>query len=340
MVLMSVLSHCYNEVDNVEEVCARVKEVFEGLNDYVYEHVFIDNASTDGTQDKLRTLAARDRRVKVILNSRNFGVTRSGVYGILQCRGDAVIPVAADLQDPPELIPTFIKKWEEGYKVVLAVKRSAGESKLMYSIRRFYYRLVSRLSEIELIENYYGFGLYDRCIIEALRKMDDPYPYFRGLVMEAGFERALVHFDQPARKRGKSTYNFYRLYDVAMLGITSHSKVPLRLATMLGFAMSALSFLVGMGYLVYKLLFWKEFTLGLAPLLVAVFFLGSIQLFFTGILGEYIGFIYTHVRKRPLVIEKERINFEPPLNEPGSVKPRKQGEAEKAGDVAASDTDR
>ncbi|MGC8724826.1 MAG: glycosyltransferase, partial [Acidobacteriota bacterium] len=218
--------------------------------------------------------------------------------------------MAADLQDPPELIPEFIRKWEEGCKAVLAVKRSAGESKLMYSIRRFYYKLVSRLSEIELIENYYGFGLYDRCIIEALRKMDDPYPYFRGLVMEAGFEHAVVYFDQPARKRGKSTYNFYRLYDLAMLGITSHSKVPLRLATMLGFAMSGLSFLVGMGYLVYKLLFWHEFTLGIAPILVAVFFLGSVQLFFTGILGEYIGFIYTHVRKRPLVIEKERINFD------------------------------
>jgi glycosyltransferase involved in cell wall biosynthesis len=191
---------------------------------------------------------------------------------------------------------------------------------------------VSRLSEIELIENYYGFGLYDRCIIEALRKMDDPYPYFRGLVIEAGFERALVYFDQPPRNRGKSTYNFYRLYDVAMLGITSHSKVPLRLATMLGFAMSALSFLVGMGYLVYKLLFWKEFTLGLAPLLVAVFFLGSVQLFFTGILGEYIGFIYTHVRKRPLVIEKERINFQDldsdrsPLEAKSGSTPPKQGE--------------
>jgi glycosyltransferase involved in cell wall biosynthesis len=304
------MTHCYNEESNIEEVYARVRSAFQALPDQQYEHVFIDNASTDGTQQKLRALAARDKHVKVILNSRNFGVTRSGFYGILQCRGDAVIPMAADLQDPPELIPEFIQKWEEGCKAVLAVKRSAGESRLMYSIRRFYYKLVNRLSEIPLIENYYGFGLYDRCIIEALRKMDDPYPYFRGLVMEAGFEHALVYFDQPVRKRGKSTYNFYRLYDLAMLGITSHSKVPLRLATMLGFAMSAMSFLVGMGYLLYKLLFWKEFTLGIAPILVAVFFLGSVQLFFTGILGEYIGFLYTHVQKRPLVIEKERINFD------------------------------
>ena len=310
MPLISILTPCYNEEANVEEVCRKVREIFLRLPKYEHEHVFIDNASTDGTQQKLRALAARDKRVKVILNSRNFGVTRSGFYGILQCRGDAVIPMAADLQDPPELIPEFIQKWEEGYKAVLAVKRSAGESRLMYSIRRFYYKLVNRLSEIPLIENYYGFGLYDRCIIEALRKMDDPYPYFRGLVMEAGFEHALVYFDQPVRKRGKSTYNFYRLYDLAMLGITSHSKVPLRLATMLGFAMSALSFLVGMGYLLYKLLFWNEFTLGIAPILVAVFFLGSVQLFFIGILGEYIGFLYTHVQKRPLVIEKERINFD------------------------------
>lgn len=310
---ISVLTHCYNEAPNIDEVYTRVRAAFDAFPQYACEHVFIDNASTDGTQQALRELAARDQRVKVILNSRNFGVTRSGFHGILQCRGDAVIPMAADLQDPPELIPEFIKKWEEGYKAVLAVKRSAGESKAIYSIRRLYYALVKRLSEIELIENYYGFGLYDRAIIEALRQMDDPYPYFRGLVMEAGFEHAIVYFDQPARKRGKSSYSLYKLYDVAMQGITSHSRVPLRLATMLGFAMSALSFLVGMGYLVYKLIFWEEFTLGLAPLLVAVFFLGSLQLFFTGILGEYIGFVYTHVRKQPLVIEKERINFDQPL---------------------------
>ena len=309
-VLISVLTHCYNEEANIAELYERIEGVFQAMPNYQYEHVFIDNASTDGTQAKLRELAAADKRVKVIINSRNFGITRSGFYGFLQCKGDAVITMAADLQDPPELIPEFIKKWEEGYKAVLAVKSSAGESKVMYSIRRLYYALVNRLSEIPLIENYYGFGLYDRAIVEALRKMDDPYPYFRGLVMEAGFEHAIVPFHQPARKRGITSYNFYRLYDLAMLGITSHSKVPLRLATMIGFAMSGLSFLVGMAYLVYKLLFWSRFTLGIAPIIIAVFFLGSVQLFFTGILGEYIGFIYTHVQKRPLVIEKERINFD------------------------------
>ncbi len=310
MPLITVMTPCFNEEGNVKCLYGEVKRIFSSMGDYDYEHVFIDNASTDATSDLLREMAAMDRRVKVILNSRNFGPVRSSYYGLLQCQGDAVIPMAADLQDPPELIPQFIEKWEEGYKAVLAVKSSAGESKVMYSIRRLYYSLINRLSEIPLIENYYGFGLYDKAIVEALRKMDDPYPYFRGLVMEAGFEHAIVPFHQPARKRGITSYNFYRLYDLAMLGITSHSKVPLRLATMLGFAMSGLSFLVGMAYLVYKLLFWNEFTLGIAPILVAVFFLGSVQLFFTGILGEYIGFLYTHVQKRPLVIEKERINFD------------------------------
>lgn len=305
-----MMTPCYNEEKNVVELYEQVKRVFSGLEGYTFDHVFIDNASTDQTPMVLRELAAADPRVKVILNSRNFGVTRSGFYGLLQCRGDAVIPMAADLQDPPELIPEFTRKWEEGYKVVLAVKSSAGESSVMYASRRLFYSLINLLSEIPLIENYYGFGLYDKAVVEALRQMDDPYPYFRGLVLEAGFERAIVPFHQPARKRGISSYNLYRLYDVAMLGITSHSKVPLRLATMIGFAMSGLSFMVGMGYLIYKLLFWSEFTLGIAPILVAVFFLGSVQLFFTGILGEYIGFIYTHVRKRPLVVEKERINFD------------------------------
>jgi polyisoprenyl-phosphate glycosyltransferase len=308
--LITVMTPCYNEESNVRDLHEEVKRIFSSVQGYEFEHVFIDNASTDATPDVLREMATVDRRVKVILNSRNFGVVRSSYYGLLQCCGHAVIPMAADLQDPPDLIPEFIKKWEEGYKAVLAVKKSAGESKIMYSIRGVYYALANRLSEMSLIENYYGFGLYDRVIIEALRRMDDPYPYFRGLVMEAGFDKAIVHFDQPVRNHGKSSYSLSRLSDLAMLGITSHSKVPLRLATMIGFAMSGLSFLVGMGYLMYKLLFWERFTLGIAPIIIAVFFLGSVQLFFTGILGEYIGFIYTHVQKRPLVIEKERINFD------------------------------
>jgi polyisoprenyl-phosphate glycosyltransferase len=308
--LITVMTPCYNEESNIRDLHEDVKRLFSSLQGYDFEHVFIDNASTDSTQQVLREMAAADSRVKAILNSRNFGPVRSSYYGLLQCSGDAVIPMAADLQDPPELIPEFIRKWEEGFKVVLAVKKSSGESRVMYGIRRLYYHLVNRLSEVQLIDNFYGFGLYDRKIVDALRGMEDPYPYFRGLIAEVGFERAEVLFRQPARKRGFSSYSFYRLYDIAMLGITSHSKVPLRLATMLGFGMSVLSFLVGMGYLLAKLIFWDYFTVGIAPILIAVFFFGSVQLFFTGILGEYIGFIYTQVLKRPLVIERERINFD------------------------------
>ncbi len=310
MKLISVMTPCYNEEANLLELREQVRQAFEKLQDVEHEHIFIDNSSTDSTPEVLRRLAADDRRVRVILNSRNFGPVRSSYYGLLQCRGDAVIPIAADLQDPPTLIPDLIEQWRRGAKKVLAVKRGSDEAMLMRRIRRLYYRLVNRLSEIPLTENFHGFGLYDRLVIETLKQMNDPYPYFRGLIAEIGLEQTIIEFEQPARKRGKSSYNFYRLYDLAMLGITSHSRVPLRLATMIGFLMSGLSFLAGMGYLVYKLLFWNEFTLGIAPILVAVFFLGSVQLFFTGILGEYIGFIYTHVQKRPLVIEKERINFD------------------------------
>lgn len=312
MPLITIMTPCYNEADNIRPLHESIERVFSELPDYEFQHLFIDNSSTDGTQDVLRKLAAEEKRVRIIFNSRNYGVIRSSFYGILQCGGDAVIPMAADLQDPPELIPELIEKWEEGYQSVLAVKRSAGESRSMGFFRRLYYTIVSRLSEIPLIDNYYGFGLYDRAVVEALRKMEDPYPYFRGMVMEVGFEQTIIYFDQPARKRGSSSYNFYRLFDVAMLGITSHSKVPLRFATMLGFLMSALSFMVGMGYLLAKLLFWNHFTVGIAPILISVFFFGSVQLFFTGILGEYIGFIYTNVRHRPLVVEKERINFDQP----------------------------
>jgi|WetSurMetagenome_2_1015567.scaffolds.fasta_scaffold64017_4 polyisoprenyl-phosphate glycosyltransferase len=309
MTFISIMTPCYNEEENLRAVYDRVRQAMSGLPDYDYEHVFVDNDSKDASQDIIREIASADRRVKAIFNSNNFGAIRSSYYAMLQCRGAAVIPVSADLQDPPELIPEFLAKWREGCKVVMAVKSTSGESKVMYGIRRLYYRLVNRLSEIQLVDNYYGFGLYDRIVIETLREMDEPYPYFRGLIAEIGFKQGVVRFAQPKRKGGVTSYNFYRLYDVAMLGITSHSKVPLRLATMIGFAMSGLSFLVGLGYLIAKLLYWDQFTMGVAPIIIAIFFLGSVQLFFTGILGEYIGFIYTHVRRRPLVIEKERINF-------------------------------
>jgi glycosyltransferase involved in cell wall biosynthesis len=306
---VTVVSPCYNEEGNVEELFQRVDAVFASLPGYQFDYIFIDNASKDRTVEVLKAMAKNDRRVKIIVNSRNFGHIRSPYHGLLQGTGEAVIYLASDLQDPPELIPDFIKKWEEGYKVVWAVKAQSHETPLMFLTRKLYYEMISKLSEIELVKNATGFGLYDQRVIEILREIDDPYPYARGLISEIGFEVAKIPFVQPRRKRGITKNNFYTLYDIAMLGITNHSKVPLRLATMAGFSLSFLSLLVAMGYLVAKLIFWETFTLGLAPLIIGIFFFSSVQLFFIGILGEYIGSIYTQVLKRPLVVEKERINF-------------------------------
>jgi glycosyltransferase involved in cell wall biosynthesis len=308
--LISIVSGTYNEQDNVRECYEQVKKVFAGLPQYRYEHLFIDNASTDGTRGLLRQIAAEDKNVRVIFNARNFGHIRSGYHAILQTRGDAVIFVVSDLQDPPPLIAEFLQKWEEGYQMVIAVKKESEESAIFFAIRRAYYELVSRLAEIDLNKNFTGFGLYDRRFIEILKEIDDPYPYFRGLVSEVGLPAVKIFYVQPARKRGLTSQNFYRLYDMAMLGITNHSKVPLRLATMLGFGLSAASFGVALLYLVLKLVFWQQFALGLAPLIISVFFFGSVQLFFIGILGEYIGAIHTQVLKRPHVVELERINFD------------------------------
>lgn len=306
---LTVVTPCRNERENVEMLHARVRQVMTQLPDVAYEHLFIDNASTDGTQEELRRLAAEDPRVKVIFNQRNFGHVRSPYHGLLQARGDAVIVMAADLQDPPELIPEFVKRWREGCPVVVGEKTNSEESPLVFAVRRAYYRVVKKLAEVELLENVTGFGLYDRKVIEAFRALDDPYPYVRGLISELGYPVARVPYAQPRRQRGITKNNFYTLYDLAMLGITSHSKVPLRLAAMLGFTASILSFLVGMVYLVFKLLFWRWFALGVAPVVIGLFFLGSIQLFFVGVIGEYLGAIHTRVSKRPLVVERERIGF-------------------------------
>jgi glycosyltransferase involved in cell wall biosynthesis len=308
--LISVVSGCYNEEGNVRECYEQVKKVFQEIGRYRYEHIFIDNASKDRTVAILREIAAQDKNVKVIINARNFGHIRSPLHAMLHARGDAVISVVSDLQDPPELIKEFIKKWEEGFLVVMAVKANSDESPLFFAIRKAYYELVSRLAEVELTKNATGFGLYDRRLVDILVEIDDPYPYFRGLVSEIGFPLAKIPYHQPVRKRGLTSNNFYRLYDMAMLGITNHSKVPLRLATMLGFAVSLLSLCVAIGYFIMKLVYWNSFVLGLAPLEIGLFFFGSVQLFFIGILGEYIGAIYTQVQKRPLVVELERINFE------------------------------
>jgi glycosyltransferase involved in cell wall biosynthesis len=312
MKLVTILTPCYNEEENVENTYRKVKELFASLGNYRYEHLFIDNASTDRTGEILRRIAAEDKNVKVIVNSRNFGHVRSPVHGTLQARGDAVITIVADLQDPLSLIPVFLEHWEKGAKVVMGVKVRSKENRLMFLLRRAYYRLANRLAEIDLVENFYGFGLYDRVVVEALRQMDDPYPYGRGMICEIGFQPVKVEYTQNRRQRGVTKHNFYTLYDMAMLGITSYSKLPLRLATMLGFLLSALFLLVGLAYLAAKLVFWDRFSLGTAPLLVGLFLFGSVQLFFIGILGEYIGAIHTQVLRRPLVIERERINFDEP----------------------------
>ena len=309
MTFISIVSGCYNEEDNVEELYAQVRDAIRSLPGYTYEHIFIDNASTDRTVERLRALAARDRNVKVIVNTRNFGHIRSPYHALLQARGEAVVSMASDLQDPPSLIPELIKRWTEGYKVVMAVKPEAEGNWLGTSLRRAYYNFLGRMANIQLTKNFTGFGLYDQEVIEILRKIEDPYPYFRGLVADLGFEAATIEFRQPKRKHGVTHNNFYTLYDLAMLGLTSYSKVPLRLATMLGFFMSLTSFLVALGYLVMKLLFWNRFPFGQAPLLIGIFFFGSVQLLFIGLIGEYIGAIHTQVQRRPLVIEKERINF-------------------------------
>jgi glycosyltransferase involved in cell wall biosynthesis len=306
---MSVVTACYNEEQNVREMWERVSKVMAGLSGYDYEHIFIDNASQDRTVAILEEIARGDRKVKVIVNARNFGHVRSPCHAILQARGDAVVSVAADGQEPPELIPEFVSRWEEGYPVVMGVKTRSEESSLMFGLRRAYYRLLRRLSDVELVENFTGFGLYDRQVVEAIRSLNDPYPYLRGLIPELGFDSAKVAFVQPLRTGGRTKNNFYTLMDMALLGMTSYSKVPLRLATMLGFCSAAVSLLVAAFYFVYKLLFWNKFSAGLAPLVVGIFFFCSVLLFFLGIVGEYVGSIHTYARRMPLVVEKRRINF-------------------------------
>lgn len=315
MNLISIVTPCYNEQDNVAEVHRRVREIMGGVADADYEHIFIDNASTDATVEILRGIAAADPRVRLIINARNFGSLRSPYHAILEATGDAVILLVADLQDPPELIPEFIARWRAGAKVVVGVKAGSQESPAMFAIRRAYYGMLAKIGEHRLVQNYSGFGLYDRQMVDALRRMRDPAPYLRGLISEVGFEPERVEYMQASRKRGITSNNFYSLYDIAMLGITSHTKVPLRLATMGGFLLSLLSLLIAFMYLVAKLLFWDRFSIGTAPILIGVFFFSSVQLFFIGLLGEYIAAIHTRVMNRPLVVERERVNF--PAGEAG-----------------------
>lgn len=317
--LITVVTPCFNEEDNVEPLYERIKGAFATLPQVRYLHIFIDNASTDRTVERIKAIAAQDNNIRLIVNVRNFGHIRSPLHGFLQAPGDAVITMASDLQDPPEMIPEFVLRWQQGFKVVIGVKPVSRESPVIFSLRRAYYRLLGRISDVPLIENYTGFGLYDRVVVEAVRATEECYPYFRGLIAELGYARAEIPFTQPRRLRGVTKNNFYTLYDNAMLGVTSHSKIPLRLAAMAGFTLSTISLLIAIGYFIAKLLYWSSFPVTTAPILIGLFFFASVQLFFIGILGEYIGAILTKVTKRPIVVEKERVNFnvEPRLDRVG-----------------------
>lgn len=306
---VTIFTPCYNEEGNVEELYSKVCEVINKLPAYSFEYVFIDNASTDNTLSILKRIAAGDSRVRIIANVRNFGHIRSPYYGLLQCPGDAVISIVADLQDPPEMIPQLLMEWEKGHALVLGVKTKSKENPLMYFIRRLFYSIIKRISTTEQLSNFTGFGLYDQKFLDVVRKIDDPYPYFRGMVMEYGWNIKTIEYTQERREHGKSSNNFFTLYDLAMLGFVNHSKLPLRLSAFIGFFTAILSFLVALGYLVYKLIYWDNFQVGTAPMVIGIFFFSSVQLFFIGIIGEYIGAIHTQVRKRPLVVEKERVNF-------------------------------
>jgi glycosyltransferase involved in cell wall biosynthesis len=307
---ISIVTHAYNEEGNIEAMYLAVREIMQRYPQYLYEHIFIDNHSDDSTVAILKKIAATDHHVKIIVNARNFGHIRSPIHALFQAAGDAVIGIASDFQEPPDLIQQMLEAWEEGYLMVLCVKRSSEEHGLMYWLRKKYYQTVERLSSVETIQNYTGFGLYDRKVVDIVRSFSDPYPYFRGIIAEIGLSKKLLYFDQPVRKRGITKNNWYILYDIALLGIVSTSKVPLRIATISGFLGAVLSFILGFIYLVLKLIFWHRFTAGAAPMLIGMFFMFSVECVFLGLLGEYVGAIYTRVQQRPHVIEQERINFQ------------------------------
>jgi len=308
---ISIVSGCLNEEGNLQEFYDRIIKVMTQLPQYSYEIIIADNCSTDGSRDILRRIASKDRNFKVILNANNFGPICSGYNAFLQASGNAVVPLSSDLQDPPELITDLIRKWEQGYQVVVAIKSRGKEKLSMHFLRRFHYWLLSKLSDTDhIIQNFTGFGLYDRKFMNALKLYHDPVPYFRGFVSEIGFRRTEIEFHQPKRKLGRSKHTFFSLYDVAMTGFVNHSKLPLRLATFSGFSLAGLSLLIALAYFIYKLFYWETFTLGLAPLVIGIFFFFAMQLIFLGIIGEYVGAILTQVKNHPLAIEDEKLNFD------------------------------
>lgn len=308
---ITIVTPCYNEEAGIEECYLAVKLFFtEQLTDYDYEHLFIDNYSQDNTVELLREIAEGDPKVRVIVNSRNFGPNHSPYHAILEASGDAVIPVVADLQTPVATIREFIRLWEQGFDMVLGIRVGMSEARWLRMSRDIYYRIMSRLSHIEHYHGFIGFGLFDRKTVEVMRRLVNPNPYFRRIISEIGFRKAFVEYVQPPRRHGKSRLSFPDLLDYAILGMVSCSKVPLRLMTVVGLLVSVSSLLVGLGYLLLKLVYWDSFAMGTAPLLIGMFFLAAIQIFCLGMIGEYVGVIFDHVRNRPLVIERERINFD------------------------------
>ena len=325
---VSILIPCFNEEENVVPMSNAVVEMFEKqLPQYDYELLFIDNDSRDNTRPLLRQICKQNPKVKAIFNAKNFGQFNSPYYGILQTSGDCVISMVCDFQDPLELIPQYLEAWEEGYKIVIGVKSKTKEGLIMRGCRTLYYKLLHKMSQVDIIEHFTGSGLYDRDFVEVLRDLKDPTPFLRGIVAELGYRRKEIPYEQPKRRAGKTHNNFFTLYDAAMLSFTSYTKTGLRLATFLGMLLAFGSFMVGMVYLILKLCYWDRFDAGTAPLLIGIFFIGSILLFFMGLMGEYIISINQRVMNRPLVIEEERINFDPedkPERQSGDDSPGKQ----------------
>lgn len=308
---ISVVIPTYNEEANVVPLSKAIIETMErDLPEYDYEILFIDNHSQDNTKVLLRGLCADNPRIKAIFNAKNFGQARSPVYGMKQAYGDCVIRMCADFQDPVEMIVQFVRHWEQGHKIVIGVKKASKEKRIMYGIRSVYYKLINKITDIDHIEHFTGFGLYDKKFVDVVRDLHDPMPYLRGIIAELGFDYYAIPYTQPRRRAGKSKNNFYSLYDYAMIGITSYSKVVLRLATFVGFGVAGLSVLGGIVCLILKLLYWDRYSAGIAPMLIGMFFLSALQLIFIGFLGEYVLSINTRVLDRPLVVEEERLNFE------------------------------
>lgn len=308
---ISVMIPCYNEEENVEPISKAIIDVFKTqLSNYDYEILFIDNDSQDKTREILRRMCEEDKHIKAIFNAKNFGQFNSPYYGMLQTTGDCTISMVCDFQDPVEMIPKYVAEWEKGYKIVIGIKTSSKENKLLYWFRSMYYKFIKKFSEVDQIEHFTGSGLYDKEFINVLRDLKDPTPFLRGIVAELGYKRKEIEYEQPKRRAGKTSNNFLRLYDAAMLSITSYTKIGLRICSFIGIIIGGISFIIGLVYLIMKLTHWNQFAVGMAPMLISVFFLGAVQLFFIGLIGEYIMSINVRVMNRPLVIEEERINFE------------------------------